>query len=309
MDLELLRRFVAVAETLSFSTAAARLKISQPSISRSIALLEQEMGVPLLKRNQRSVTLTGPGKVLIEEAPRLIAHADMLKRVTQHATESNRLNLGLLTMALYRTVPNALREFKRRWPGVDLRITELSSVEQFQRLRDGTLDIGIVLLDSTIKHEMAMRIIERSRIQFVVPARSEWARKSTIALKELANAPFIVAGRSAAPWFRNLLELRCREAGFVPNIVHEMNQIFPSLKLVSSGLGVALVPENARVHPVSGVKYLSVKDSSWKEEALLAMVWVERTLPAVMKDFIHCMTEISSPRAPKPKGRRRHPGR
>jgi len=299
MDLDLIRRFVAVAETQSFRRAAAQLQISQPAVSRSIALLEEQAGVSLLRRNQRGVELTVPGRVLLEEAPRLMAHVDMVRRVTRHSAESNRLNVGFLTMALYRNVPEALRKFSQRWPGVDLRLTELSSAEQLQRLRDGTLDIGMVLLDSAMKHEMAMRIIDRAKLQFVVPADSKLAHKDRIALKELAGMPFIIAGRGAAPWLREQLEAKCLKAGFLPSIVHEANQIYPVLKLVAAGMGVGLVPDNARVHPVEGIRYLSVKDASWNEEAVLAMLWQDRTLPAVMKNFIQCVSEIAALRNTK----------
>ncbi len=294
MDLEWLRRFVAVADTLSFRRAATQLGISQPTLSRSLNLLEESVGTRLLHRDRRGVSLTVAGRVLREESPRLLEHADMVQRVTQHSTASNRLNVGFLTMALYRALPDALKEFRRRWPGVDLRLQELSSVEQYQRLENGTLDVGIVAFESTDQHDMARRVIDRSPVVLVVPAAWELARRKSIALAELANLPLIYVRRGASASMRDNFDFKCREAGFAPNVVHEANQIYPVLKLVAAGEGIGFVPEISEVHPVKGIRYVPVKDERWDVELQLGMVWVERTLPAAMKNFIACVTEVTA---------------
>lgn len=294
MELEWLRRFVVVAETLNFRRAAQQLGISQPGLSRSLGLLEEAIGTQLLQRDRRGVSLTVAGRVLREESPRLLEHADMVQRVTQHSTESNRLNVGFLTMALYRALPDALKEFRRRWPGVDLHLQELSSVEQYQRLENGTLDVGIVAFESTDQHTMATRVVDRSPVVLAVPEHWDLARRKSIALAELAGMPLIQARRSTSASMRDFLDLKCHEAGFAPNIVHEANQIYPILKLVAAGEGIGFVPEIAKVHPVKGIRYIPIKDESWKAEVQLGMTWVERTLPAAMKNFIACVTEVTA---------------
>ncbi len=294
MELDWLRRFVMVADTLNFRRAAQQLGISQPALSRSLNQLEESVGAQLLERDRRGVSLTVAGRVLREESPRLLEHADMVQRVTQHSTESNRLNVGFLTMALYRALPDALKEFRRRWPGVDLHLQELSSVEQYQRLENGTLDVGIVAFQSTDQHTLATRVIDRSPVLLVVPEAWDLARRKSIALSELANLPLIQARRSASTSMRDILDLKCRAAGFSPNVVHEANQIYPILKLVAAGEGIGFVPEIAQVHPVKGVRYIPVKDDNWDVELQLGMVWVERTLPATMKSFIDCVTEVTA---------------
>jgi DNA-binding transcriptional LysR family regulator len=299
MELEWLRRFVVVAETLNFRRAALQLGISQPALSRSLHLLEEAIGSQLLERDRRGVSLTVAGRVLREESPRLLEHADMVQRVTQHSTESNRLSVGFLTMALYRALPDALKEFRRRWPGVDLHLHELSSLEQYQRLENGTLDIGIIAFESTDQHIMATRVIDRSPVVLVVPEAWELARRKSIALSELANLPLIQARRNTSVSMRDILDLKCREAGFAPNIVHEANQIYPILKLAAAGEGIGFVPEIAKVHPVKGVRYIPVKDESWNVELQLGMMWVERTLPAAMKNFIACVTEVTAANSKK----------
>lgn len=294
VELEWLRRFVVVAETLNFRRAALQLKISQPALSRSLSQLEDSIGARLLERDRRGVSLTVPGRVLLEESPRLLEHAVMVRRVTQHSTESNRLNVGFLTMALYRTLPEALKLFRSRWPGVDLRLQELSSGEQYQRLQNGTLDVGIVAIEVTDRHSLATRVIDRSPIVLVVPEHWDLARKKSIALSELANVPLIQARRSTSSSISDMLDLKCRAAGFSPNLVHEANQIYPILKLVAAGEGVGFVPEISKVHPVKGIRYVAVKDADWNVELQLGMVWVERTLPPTMKSFLDCISTVAS---------------
>lgn len=294
MELEQLRRFIAVANSLNFRQAARLLHISQPQLSRSIQQLEETMGTPLLERGKRLVALTPAGQVLLEGAPRLLEHADMVRRVTQHSLESSRINVGLLTMALYGSFPDALTLFNRRWPGVELHLEQLSSGEQIRRLVNGTLDIGIVGLTSITGHNFAVRVIDRSPIVLAVPQDWPLARKKSIALAELKGIPLIKSAYADNPSSRDTFERKCRAAGFTPNVAHEVNQSFPILKLVASGIAIGMVPAIAKVHNIQGVRFIPVKDKEWDVEMILGMIWTERTLPAAMKNFIDCVTDVTA---------------
>lgn len=305
IDLELLRRFLAVAEALNFRQAAKRLGISQPPLSRSINQLEQFLGTKLLQRGTRGVSLTVAGLVLLNESPRLLEHAEMVQLVTQHSLESKRINVGFLTMALYRALPAALTEFRMRWPGVDLRLEELSTGEQYKRLQNGTLDVGFLALDAAAHPNLAMRVIDRSRIVLAVPADWELARKKSISLAELAGVPLIASARGVNLSLRDLLELKCRAAGFTPNFVHNANQVYPILKLVEIGAGIGFVPDMARIHKVQRIRYVPVKDESFNVELLLGMLWVERTLPAALSHFIKCVSDVVATAQGKSRSRNR----
>lgn len=293
MDLEQLRRFIAVAESLNFRQAARSLRISQPQLSRSIQQLEGTMKTPLLERGKRGATLTPAGRVLFEESPRLLEHADMVQRVTQHSLEAKRINVGFLTMALYGGFPKALKLFSERWPGIDLRLEQLTSGEQYRRLQNGTLDIGIVGLSSIDQIKFAVRVIDRSPIVLAVPEAWPLARKKSIALIELKDIPLIKSSYTDNPSSREVFDRKCRAAGFVPNVLHEVNQSFPILKLVESGIAIGMVPAIAHVHNVKGVRYIPIKDKSWDVEMILGLVWNDRTLPAAMKHFIDCVIEVT----------------
>jgi len=301
MDLEQLRRFIAVAESLNFRQAARTLRISQPQLSRSIQQLEGALQTTLLERGRRGATLTPAGRVLFEESPRLLEHADMVQRVTQHSLEAKRINVGFLTMALYGSFPTALKLFCQRWPGIDLRLEQLTSGEQYRRLQNGTLDIGIVGLNSIDQIKFAVRVIDRSPIVLAVPETWPLARRRSIALTELKGIPLIKSSFSDNPASREVFDRQCRAAGFTPTVAHEVNQSYPILKLVASGIAIGMVPAIAHVHNVKGVRFIPVKDKSWDVEMILGMVWNERTLPAAMKHFIDCVIETTADHGKTPR--------
>lgn len=299
MELQQLHRFIAVAGALNFRQAARSLQISQPQLSRSIQQLEAIMGTPLLGRSHHGVTLTDAGRTLLENAPSLIEHADRVRRVTQHALESRRINVGLLTMALYGSFPDSLKLFHRRWPGIELHLQQLTSGEQVRRLLNGTLDIGIIGLTSIAEHDFAVRVIDRSPIVLAVPQDWPLARKKSIALAELKDLPIIKSSYADNPSSRDTFERKCLAAGFTPHVAHELNQAFPILKLVASGIAVGMVPAIARGHNIKGVRLIPIRDKDWDVEMILGMVWRERTLPASMKNFIDCITEVTGASARK----------
>lgn len=99
-----------------------------------------------------------------------------------------------------------------------------------------------------------------------------------------------------APSSRDTFERKCLAAGFTPHVAHELNQAFPILKLVASGIAIGMVPAIAKVHNIKGVQFVPIRDKDWDVEMILGMVWRERTLPAAMKNFIDCVTEVTGAR-------------
>jgi len=293
---------MVVAEELNFRTAAKRVGLSQPSLSRSIRLLERALGVKLFERRARGVSLTRAGRTLLDECPRLIEHVSLVEHVTVRSSQAARLNVGFLPPALYGYFPEALEHFRTRWPGIELKLEELASAEQYTRVQDGTLDVGFVNLEVDHPRQIAVRIIDRSRVVLAVPSKWPLARKKAISLSELKDIPLIAAARSANMAARDRLELAWRTAGFVPKIVHDANQAYPILRLVATGLGVGFVPERAEIHKVMGVKLIPVQDPSFRAEVVLGMIWLDRKLPAYVKNFIRCV--IDSVPASNAAGRR-----
>src|SRR5690606_36358070 len=144
LDLRALRYFVAVAETLNFSKAAARLNISQPPLSLAIRQLEEKMGAQLFERNSRHVSLTPAGAVLYKEALFLISHAGSLKNRLAHTTERGRLRIGFVGSMIYRGLPALLQLLGREGEQIDIELAESNSGDIVDKVAMGHVDVGFI---------------------------------------------------------------------------------------------------------------------------------------------------------------------
>src|SRR6266508_4384550 len=149
-DLRRLRYFVAVAEELHFGRAARRLNVSQPPLSVQIRTLEREIGAPLLTRTQRRVELTEAGRVLLDEALRLLDQAEAAVVHARRAAEGavGRLAIGFVSTVDYSILPPLVRRFRQKHPGIALKLLELTGNRQQALLQSGELDLGLSILRS-----------------------------------------------------------------------------------------------------------------------------------------------------------------
>src|SRR4029453_16378408 len=150
MDLRRLRYFVAVAEELHFGRAARRLNVSQPPLSVQIRTLEREVGAPPLVRTQRRVELTEGGRVLLDEARRLLGQAGPAVIHPRRAAQGTvgRLTIGFVSTVDYSILPPLVRRFRQKHPGVALKLLELTGDRQQALLQSGELDLGLSILPS-----------------------------------------------------------------------------------------------------------------------------------------------------------------
>src|SRR6202163_2360881 len=147
MELRHLRYFLAVAEALSFTKAAAQLRIAQPALSRRVQDLEEEIGVDLLKRSPRGVSLTAEGKLFLEEVRELLKRADeSVEKVRALARgEYGELHIGYAPSPTMEILPPALTAFQKAVPRVKLTLHDLSSDELIAGLRDATLELAVMV--------------------------------------------------------------------------------------------------------------------------------------------------------------------
>src|SRR5688500_4018330 len=146
LDLRLVRYFVAVAEELHFGRASKRLRMAQPGLSQQIQWLELKLGVRLLERASRQVSLKAAGELRRQEWRCLIAQAvrgaDLFLRAGQGWHGSG--TVAAIGSATYGEVPRRLREHRRRYPGVDVLLREMSTPAQARALRSGEIDVGFL---------------------------------------------------------------------------------------------------------------------------------------------------------------------
>jgi DNA-binding transcriptional LysR family regulator len=249
MELRHLRYFVAVAEALSFTKAAENLHTAQPSLSRQIKDLEDELGVRLLNRTKQLVALTDEGRSFLADAKRVLAlAAETVESVRRlHSGEARALNIGYVSNLFYDLLPKTLASFHESFPAVSVNLFDLSCGEQFRALEDGKLDLGFVGLHEPIaRRGLEFRKIASYQTVVALPKDDPLTDKTTVDLKALAPMFFIGMSEASYPGYRDWLTKTCERAGFTPKVLQDVDLERTMIHAVAAGLGVALVPEQLR---------------------------------------------------------------
>ncbi len=247
LDLRRLRYFMAVADTLHFGQAAARLHISQPPLSRQIAALEEELGVQLLERNPHGVALTAAGQQLQADGRGILASVERaaLNARAAAAGEAGRLAIGFTMCAAYSVVPGYARRFAARHPQVELSLREVVSNDLVAQVAEGRIDAAIVFAQP-LPPGLSHRTVVREPLCLALPRGHRLAARRSVPVAELAGEPFIATPPDVAPSLHAAVLAQCRQAGFAPRIAMEVQLQQTILSLVAEGVGVALVPASMR---------------------------------------------------------------
>ena len=285
-ELRQLRHFIAVAERLHFGRAAAALSISQPPLSRSIRDLEARVGATLLARTRRRVELTPEGARFLEEAKRVLAQLEraVLEVGRMAAGAGGRLRIGFVSLADFGVLPGLLKSYKAARPGVGLALREMLTPEQSAALAVGELDFGLLLPPVSVP-ELEHLVVQRERFLAALPARHRLARApGRIAVRELAEEAFVMAPREIAPGLHDIVTGLAARAGFAPRVAQEAIQMQTVVSLVSSGLGVALVPASLANLGRRGVAYREIADPHPRLDLWLA--WRASALTTAGREFV-----------------------
>jgi DNA-binding transcriptional LysR family regulator len=265
MKLRQLQFFIAVAEELSFSRAAIKLHVAQPSLSTQIKSLEDEIGARLFERDKRHVSLTPAGRRFLGRVTTVLSLADYAKTEAR-STELGRLgtiDLGYTALSMFSTaLPHAIRRFRQQEPNVVVTLRELTSLEQLHELGERTLDVG-VLRKVDVNAPKGISIIEWYRTPLVaaIPSDHPRAASGSLSLTDLQNEPFIMYPRQAGTGiYWQVIDL-CTTAGFRPRVVREVLESSTIIGLVAAGVGIAIVPADMNCIQFSGVVYRRIVDS------------------------------------------------
>jgi DNA-binding transcriptional LysR family regulator len=258
MELRHLRYFVAVAENLNFTKAAARLHLAQPSLTRQIHNLEEEIGVRLLNRTKSQVALTEEGRSFLVDARRILALAAESILAVQRLSrgETGQLNIAYLSNSDFELLPETLGAFRQAFPHIALNLFDMVPAEQFRALEAGKIDLGFVGLrpPATLGH-VQWECIARHRTVVVLPARHPLARKSQVHLRELKTMFFVGLSEKTHPGFRQWLNETCQPAGFIPRILQDAELEPALMTFVAEGLGASLARERIKKLPHPGVVF------------------------------------------------------
>ncbi len=282
MELRHLRYFVAVAEELSFTAAARRLRTAQPSLSQQIRQLERFVGTPLLERTKRSVRLTGAGRVFLREARDILARTEHAVELAQLATgaHAGELSLGTNPVAEALIIPKIMPLAVERMPEIRFLIHSMLPPAMLAGLRNFSVDACFMWGPVQEADLTSVPILEQ-RILVVLPARHPLARAGRISLPMLDDLPCITAARANVPALHHLVNTLYKQAGIRAHPVQEADSVFAHLNMVAAGLGFALLPEYVRSILPHGVVARAL---AWKPPASLSLLLVHRkddSLPAL----------------------------
>lgn len=254
--LEQLRGLVAVAEELHFGRAAARLRMTQPPLSRQIQKLEAAIGVQLLDRANRRVALTPAGEAFLREARRMLAIAEAAPDLAQRVSSGTRglVRIGFTAASTFGILGRLLDELERELPEVRIELFEMVTREQVAALAAEDLDLGLArppfdadLFDS--------RLLHREPLLLAVPTGHRLTSLDRSATPDdLAGESLIFHSQQKARYFYDLV------VSMVPlaqeRVVHSVSQILTMLWLVSAGRGIAFVPGSATLLGIPDVAFV-----------------------------------------------------
>jgi DNA-binding transcriptional LysR family regulator len=241
VELRALRYFVEVVRQQSFTVAAEQMFVTQPTISKMVKSLEDEIGSPLLLRDGRQMVLTDAGRIVYQRGQDVLAaHAQLQAELNDLGTlGSGELTIGIPPMGGSLFTP-AIAAFRQRYPKIELKLFEQGSRAIEAALISGELEMGGVLLP--VDPEMIEVLpVTRQMLWLVARRGSRWDDVQQVPLADLASEPFVFYGESLA--LNDVVLNACREAGFSPTIVGRSGHWDFMAALVLAGVGIALLPE------------------------------------------------------------------
>lgn len=253
LDVDRLRVFREVANQGSFTRAARALSFTQPAVSHHINRLEAELGVTLMERSARGLTLTAPGEALLQHADPLLTRIEEAER---HVVEVASADGGLVRLVAFPSAaatiaPHAIAAFRASVPDAALSLAEADPPVSLPELKRGDWDLALIYhypsigepLDPSLDYETLFV----DRMALCVRRDDPRSSAKTLDLRDFAADPWVAPYGSVC---RTALELACRQAGFAPMIASEINDYMAMQGLVAAGVGVALVPRLTRAMAV-----------------------------------------------------------
>lgn len=281
MELRQLRYLVALAEELNFTRAAEREHVAQPALSQQIRRLEDEVGLTLVERTTRHVSLTDAGEVLVVRARRVLAELEAAGTELQalrgmdtgHVTIGAMHTMGPIDLSL----PLAL--FHDLHPGVGLTVREQSSEEMAEMLRIDELDLAFLSVTERVEaHGLGLHQLVSEELVVLLPPVHPLSGRPEVRMAELADEQFISFRAGAR--LRELLFAAGREAGFEPRVTLESNESQRIRRLVARGLGVAILPRSDADRPGAEVAVARLIAPSLRRDITLAWREGRRLAPA-----------------------------
>lgn len=242
MDILHLNYFIEVARQKSFTKASRTLLVSQPSISKVIKTLENELGVTLFIRRGREIELTDVGKAVFKRAQIVVSEFNDLSNEIHDVVniQYGEITVGLPPMIGANFFPKIIRKFKKRYPKVTLKLIEVGSKQIELDVKNGILDIGVVALPLSEQNVNHFSFINEV-LQVVLPVRHTLAGSESLLLTDLKDEDFILYSNDFS--LNDLIYEQCENHKFTPNVICQSSHWDFIAEMVAENLGIALLPE------------------------------------------------------------------
>ncbi|MEK3744669.1 LysR family transcriptional regulator [Brevibacillus sp. FSL K6-0770] len=285
MDIKQLHYFVTVSDLLSYSKAAQKLHISQPSLSNAIKNLEQEVGSPLLERNTRKIELTDAGNILYRKAILLLSQMATLKKEMEEVKEtgSGQLIIGIIESAKH-WVPKVIRNYQEHFPSMNIKLIEVLSG---QAVKDSLrkYHTHLLITNQSIQEDDLETIpLYIENLVLVLHRSHPLAQQESVSLKEVVAEPFIISTEGFQTR-ENILSAFAME-DVEPRIKFEIERFETALSLIRENLGITIIPENY----LAGVSDPSIVrkkiDSSFLQRTVFLAYLKNRYLTPAVRAFL-----------------------
>jgi DNA-binding transcriptional LysR family regulator len=290
MELRHLRYFCAVADEQSFTLAARRLHVSQSGVSGQVRDLENELGVSLLRRNQRSVSLTPEGAVFLREARDILERADRAMETVVRASQGHygKLTIGLCGPATAPFLPRLIREFRRQEPGVRLSLKDLDPAQQPEALVNREIDVGFTRgLPTALRGVLRSEVLFREALVAALPRGHVRANAESISLSELAEDNFVLYARENAPELFDSVVGLCKRARFSPRIVDSPRVWQSVLTMIEAGEGISVLPACIQHLNSRDVVFRALRNRGCEIDVVLA--WRADAPDAIREGFLNLL--------------------
>lgn len=291
VELRHLRYFAVLAEELHFGRAAARLGIAQPPLSQQIKRLEELLGARLFERTSRRVQLTDVGRAFVIEARRALLVVESAVEAARRAGrgDSGELRVAFAATVMFVHLPRIIREFRARFPGVHLDLREMPTGPQLVALKTGDIDIGFVR-EPRPDPDLEIVTVMREPLRIAVNKSHPLAARATLAVRDLADEPFVLFPEELAPGLYAQVMGLCRSAGFSPRVVEESRELYTSVSLVEAGVGVSILPASVEKLGWKGVRYRPIPSAA--AETRIAAAWLRERARPVFESFMGVVREL-----------------
>ncbi|MCM3214325.1 LysR family transcriptional regulator [Niallia taxi] len=245
MELRQLKYFIEVAEREHVSEAAERLHVAQSAISRQIANLEDELGVPLFEREGRNVKLTSIGKIFLTHSLAIMKAVDNAKEQIDAYLDPERgsIKIGFPTSLASYLLPTIISAFKERHPNITFQLRQGSYSFLIDAVKNRDLDLALLGPVPTDDFDLKGNILFTEKIFALLPSNHPLSERRTLRLKDLRNEAFVLFPKGYI--LQKIAYDACKQEGFLPNVSSEGEDLDAIKGLVSAGMGVTLLPESS----------------------------------------------------------------